>query len=87
MAARNCPIAGLFRQVNLTTTENRPWTTGESVHATSPNRVWTKSSRATSAPAKKLIDRAKKIDPKGVKELAEEVERDKETAERFVEKK
>ena len=34
----------------------------------------------------KLIDRAKKIDPKGVEELAEEVERDKEKAKRFVDK-
>lgn len=32
----------------------------------------------------KLIDKAKKIDPKAVEELAEEVERDKENAERFV---
>jgi uncharacterized protein HemY len=34
----------------------------------------------------KLIDEAKKIDPKGVEELAEEVERDKENAERFINK-
>ena len=34
----------------------------------------------------KLIDEAKKIDPKAVEELAEEVERDKENAERFVNK-
>ena len=34
----------------------------------------------------KLIDEAKKIDPKAVEELAEEVERDKEKAERFVNK-
>ena len=34
----------------------------------------------------KLIDKAKKIDPKGVEELAEEVEREKEKAERFVNK-
>jgi uncharacterized protein HemY len=34
----------------------------------------------------KLIDKAKKIDPKAVEELAEEVERDKEKAERFVNK-
>ena len=34
----------------------------------------------------KLIDKAKKIDPKAVEELAEEVERDKEDAERFVNK-
>ena len=33
-----------------------------------------------------LIDKAKKIDPKAVEELAEEVERDKENAERFVNK-
>jgi uncharacterized protein HemY len=32
----------------------------------------------------KLIDKAKQIDPKAVEELAEEVERDKENAERFV---
>jgi uncharacterized protein HemY len=32
----------------------------------------------------KLIDKAKKIDPKAVEELAEEVEHDKEDAERFV---
>jgi len=35
----------------------------------------------------KLIDKAKKIDPKAVDELAEEVERDKEKAERFVNRK
>jgi vacuolar-type H+-ATPase subunit H len=35
----------------------------------------------------KLIDRARQIDPKAVEELAEEVEHDKETAERFVGKK
>jgi uncharacterized protein HemY len=35
----------------------------------------------------KLIDKAKKIDPKAVEELAEEVERDKENAERFVNRK
>ena len=34
----------------------------------------------------KLPDQAKKIDPKGVEELAEEVERDKQNAERFVNK-
>jgi uncharacterized protein HemY len=34
----------------------------------------------------KLIDEAKKIDPEAVEELAEEVERDKENAERFVNK-
>ena len=34
----------------------------------------------------KLIDKAKKINPKAVEELAEEVERDKENAERFVDK-
>ncbi len=34
----------------------------------------------------KLIDKAKQIDPKAVEELAEEVERDKENAERFVNK-
>jgi predicted transcriptional regulator len=35
---------------------------------------------------KKLIDKAKQIDPKAVEELAEEVERDKENTERFVNK-
>jgi hypothetical protein len=34
----------------------------------------------------KLIDQAKKIDPKAVEDLAEEVEHDKENAERFVNK-
>ena len=34
----------------------------------------------------KLIDKAKQIDPKAVEELAEEVERGKENAERFVNK-
>ena len=34
----------------------------------------------------KLIDHAKKIDPKGVEELAQEVDRDKENADRFVDK-
>ena len=35
----------------------------------------------------KMIDQAKELDPKAVEELAEEVEQDKENAERFVEKK
>jgi uncharacterized protein HemY len=35
----------------------------------------------------KLIDQAKKLDPKAVEELAEEIEHDKEKAERFIEKK
>ncbi|MBV9376729.1 MAG: hypothetical protein JO320_17020 [Alphaproteobacteria bacterium] len=34
----------------------------------------------------KLIDKAKKIDPKGVEELAEEVERDKKNADRFADR-
>ena len=34
----------------------------------------------------KLIDKAKQIDPKSVEELAEEVERDKGNAERFINK-
>jgi predicted transcriptional regulator len=36
---------------------------------------------------KKMIDEARKIDPKAVEELAEEVEREKQQAERFVDKK
>ena len=36
---------------------------------------------------KKLIDEARKIDPKAVEELAEEVESEKEKAERFIDKK
>lgn len=36
---------------------------------------------------KTMIDRARKIDPKAVDELAEEVERDREKAERFIQKK
>lgn len=36
---------------------------------------------------KKMIDQAKKIDPKAVEDLAEEVERDRKEAERFIEKK
>jgi hypothetical protein len=36
---------------------------------------------------RKMIDQAKKIDPKAVEELAEEIEKDKENAERFVGKK
>jgi hypothetical protein len=36
---------------------------------------------------KKMIDEARKIDPKAVDELAEQVERDKEKAERFIHKK
>lgn len=39
------------------------------------------------AAGRKMIDEAKKIDPKAVDDLAEEVERDKENTERFVEKK
>lgn len=35
----------------------------------------------------KMIDQAKKLDPKAVEELAEGVEQDKKNAERFVEKK
>ena len=34
-----------------------------------------------------MIDEAKKRDPKAVDELAEEVERDREQAERFIDKK
>ncbi|MBV9202722.1 MAG: hypothetical protein JOY83_23915 [Alphaproteobacteria bacterium] len=34
----------------------------------------------------KLIDKAKKIDPKGVEELAEEVERYKKNADRFADR-
>jgi len=36
---------------------------------------------------KTMIDQARKIDPKAVDELADEVERDKEEAERFIQKK
>lgn len=39
------------------------------------------------ARGRELIDEAKKIDPKAVEELAQEVERDKEDADRFVGKK
>jgi hypothetical protein len=35
----------------------------------------------------KMIDQAKKLEPKAVAELAEEIEQDKKNAERFVEKK
>lgn len=35
----------------------------------------------------KMIDQAKKIDPKAVEELAAEIEHDKEDAERFIGKK
>ena len=35
----------------------------------------------------KMIDQAKKLDPKAVEELAEEVEQDQKNVERFVEKK
>ena len=36
---------------------------------------------------RRMIDEAKKIDPKAVEDLAEEVERDKENAEHYVDKK
>jgi len=36
--------------------------------------------------SRRKVDRQKKINPKAVEELAEEVERDKENAERFVDK-
>jgi uncharacterized protein HemY len=36
---------------------------------------------------RRLIDEAKKVDPRGVEDLAEEVERDKEKAERFTKQK
>jgi hypothetical protein len=36
---------------------------------------------------RRLIDEAKKIDPKAVEDLAAEVERDKEKAERFSDRK
>jgi hypothetical protein len=36
---------------------------------------------------KKMINEAKKIDPKAVEDLAHEVERDREQAERFSDKK
>ena len=35
---------------------------------------------------RRLIDEAKKVDPKAVEDLAEEVERDREKAERFVDR-
>jgi hypothetical protein len=35
---------------------------------------------------RRMIDEAKKIDPKAVQNLAEEVEREKEKAERYVDK-
>jgi hypothetical protein len=35
---------------------------------------------------KRMIDEARKIDPKAVDELADEVEREKEKAERFIHK-
>jgi hypothetical protein len=35
----------------------------------------------------RMIDQAKKLDPKAVEDLAEEIEKDKENAERFVERK
>jgi len=34
----------------------------------------------------RMIDQAKEIDPKAVEELAEEIEHDKENAERFIER-
>ena len=36
---------------------------------------------------KTMIDRARKIDPKAVDELADEVEREREKAERFIQRK
>lgn len=36
---------------------------------------------------RRMIDKAKKIDPKAVQDVAEEVERDREKAEHFVNKK
>jgi hypothetical protein len=36
---------------------------------------------------RRMVDEARKIDPKAVQDLAEEVERDKEKAERYVDKK
>jgi predicted transcriptional regulator len=36
---------------------------------------------------KTMIDRARKIDPKAVDELADEVERDRAKAERYIQKK
>ena len=36
---------------------------------------------------RKLVEEAKKIDPKAVDELADEVEREKEKAERYLDKK
>jgi predicted transcriptional regulator len=36
---------------------------------------------------RQLIEKAKKMDPKAVEELAEEVERDKENAERFIQRR
>lgn len=36
---------------------------------------------------KRMIDEARKIDPKAVDELADEVEREKEKAERFIHKR
>jgi hypothetical protein len=66
--------------------EKSPWRTRESGRTTLPKKGWTDSKKATPRTGKKLIDKTKQIDPKAVEELAEEVQRDKEDVERFVNK-
>jgi len=65
--------------------ENPAWKTSESAHTISPKRSG-QDHRGRQQTGEKLIDQAEKIDPKGDEELAEEVKRDRENAERFVER-
>jgi predicted transcriptional regulator len=67
------------------TPEKSPWRTRESAHDIAEEGL-DKLIEGNTEAGEKLIDKAKQIDPKAVEELAEEVERDKENAERFVNK-
>jgi hypothetical protein len=80
--------AGLFREQRHRFDPGEVlWRRSGSMRTSLPEKVWTSWSRATRRRGEKRIDEAKKIDPKAVEEPAEEVERDKENAERFTNKK
>jgi hypothetical protein len=67
------------------TQENSPWRTRESAHDIAEEGL-DRLIEGDTATGKKLIDKTKQIDPKAVEELAEEVQRDQDHAERFVNK-
>ena len=58
----------------------------KSARARHCRRRFGQAHRGDTEAGEKLIDKAKQIDPKAVEELAEEVKRDKQNSERFVNK-